>query len=813
MLQSASLPIAYWLPSLAAGVTTSVLAIIVWMRRPSQPATTLGLYLMSVAIWSFGYCLQLRGTTLEQQLFWSKVEYLGPIGVSMTGLIFTLQYSGLSEWVRTSRLLLLTIIPAVTEVLVWTSNRHGLIWSRIWLDTSGPYPLFGRAHGPWFWVFLVYGYALSLISMFLLFRVLYNRPGIYRSQTVVLLLGCITPFIGNVLYSFNLPPHSNLDLTVFAFSITGISMAWGLFRFQLPVIMPIARQTVFEGMSDGVVALDTSGNVVEVNPEASAIFGQPASRLIGRPIDTLFDLYPELAALHGLPREQNLELTIKRGGARRRYEVKCSFLKTRKERVIGSLIVLHDVSERELAEAELRQAHAVLEQRIDERTSDLSRTIAELREAENLLTHRACHDSLTGLANRKLFLDRVAERVECAGADDGPSYAVLYVDIDRFKIYNDGYGHHVGDRILVEMSRRLQNCLQPADTVARIGGDEFTILVNSVEGVAEASRLALACLEALALPARVAEHDIHLTASIGIALGLSRYRSAEEIVRDADLAMYRAKRMGGNRTLFFGESMRSSALALLQLERDLRLAVVREELVVQYQPFVRMQTGGVVGFEALVRWRHPERGMLQPADFLPVAEQSGMLVAIDEFVLREACRQKALWALASNSAAEIPFVSVNVSGWQFSHPRRWWEALSRLQGQAGGLRLEMLESVLVANAHAAVEFFAQVRTHDLHISLDDFGTGYSSLSWLSHFPIRSLKIDRSFVEGIATGGRDVSIIRAIIALARSLDMEVVAEGIESEQQSEILLELGCEYGQGFHFSPPVDAGAALAMVV
>jgi EAL domain-containing protein (putative c-di-GMP-specific phosphodiesterase class I) len=275
--------------------------------------------------------------------------------------------------------------------------------------------------------------------------------------------------------------------------------------------------------------------------------------------------------------------------------------------------------------------------------------------------------------------------------------------------------------------------------------------------------------------------------------------------------MYQAKRLGGNRTMLFGESMRSAALALLQLEQDLHQALARNEMLVVYQPFVRIETGAVLGFEALVRWLHPRRGLLLPKDFLAVAEENGMLVAIDEFVLREACRQKARWKEVAGTDSEPPFVSVNLSGWQLAHPG-WLDNLTALEGQTSGLRLEMLESVLIANAHAAVEFFDNVRAHDLHISLDDFGTGYSSLSWLSHFPIRSLKIDRSFVEGIATGERDISIIRAIMALARSLDMEVVAEGIQQERQCEILLELGCEYGQGFYFSHPVGAQAAFEMV-
>jgi diguanylate cyclase (GGDEF)-like protein/PAS domain S-box-containing protein len=810
--ESATLPVIYWLLAVAAGTSTSILAILIWLRRPSRTANALGLYLFSVAIWSFGYGFELQASTVGERIFWAKVQYLGPAGVSLAGLIFVFQYTGLNEWARTSRIILLGIIPAITQILVWTNEKHGLIWRSHWLNTSGHFQVLERTHGPWFWVFLIYGYSLCLVGMLLLARIFFQRSGIYRSQAAVLLMGSAVPFIGNIIYSFGLGSLPHLDLTVFCFSVTGISTAWGLFRFQLPVIMPLARQIVLEGMSDGVIAVDLGGNVVEVNPEASSIFGRAATQLIGQPAATAFNLLPELVSLCEPPQEGWIELTIQRPDVERRFDVKSTLLKTRRERIIGSLIVLHDITDRKAAETALLQAHSVLEQRIAERTADLSRTIEELQQAENQLTYSACHDALTGLANRKLFLDMVTYRAETSRDRSDELFAIFYLDIDRFKVYNDGYGHYVGDLILVEIGHRLRSFFRSADTVARMGGDEFTILVANVENAAEASLLAQSCLEVLSRPSGVAGNNIQLTASLGIAISNNnQQRGADEMIRDADLAMYRAKRLGGNRTTFFGESMRSAALALVELEQDLHQALARGEMAVVYQPFVRIETGAVVGFEALIRWIHPRRGLLLPKEFLAVAEESGMLIAIDEFVLQEACRQKARWRSITSGDLVTPFVSVNLSGWQLAHPK-WWDNLTALEGQTAGLRLEMLESVLIANAHAAVEFFDKVRAHNVHISLDDFGTGYSSLSWLSHFPIRSLKIDRSFVEGIATGDRDVSIVRAIIALARSLEMEVVAEGIQHERQCGILLDLGCEYGQGFYFSPPVDAQTALEIV-
>jgi diguanylate cyclase (GGDEF)-like protein/PAS domain S-box-containing protein len=802
----------FWLLPAFAAVSSLWLAVAIWLRRPSPPAITLGLYLFSVAIWSFGYCFQLRSADLAGQVFWSKVEYLGPAGVSLAGLIFVLQYAGIYKWVTTRRILLLAIIPMITQVLVWTNGMHGLIWRRIWLDTSGSYPTMGREHGPWFWVFLVYGYGLCFISIILLARVLFLRRGIYRRQAAILLLGCTVPFIGNILYSFGAGPLANYDLTVFCFSITGISTAWGLYRFRLSVIMPAAHEIVVEGMSDGLIVLEPGGNVVHVNREAAAIFGSSASMLVGRLGVNAFQQHPRFAQLCSAPVETRVELDIDRSGEFRRFDVKCSTLRNRRGRATGYLIVLRDISDLKAAEIQLRAAHAILEQRVDERTTDLSRTIQELQAAQQQLWFTACHDGLTGLPNRTLFLERLSTCLKPCRNQNSLSCAVFYVDVDRFKVYNDGYGHHVGDLILIEIGRRLKQCFQDCGTVARMGGDEFTVLVERFGSVDEISELAERCRQEMARPARIDWRDVHLTVSTGIAFGSPEDDRPEELVRDADLAMYRAKRLGGNRAVFFGESLRTSAVSLLQLEQDLRLAIQRRELVVYYQPFIHMRNRRVVGFEALVRWRHPIRGLLLPSEFLQAAEQTGMIMPIDEFVLSEVCRQKDLWNRTLSFRAVPLFVTINISGWQFSHSQRWWQMVNHLGAQTDGIRLEMMESVLIANAHAAAEFFEETRARNLQIYLDDFGTGYSSLSWLSHFPIRTLKIDRSFVQGLASGGPNLSIVRAIVALARSLDIEIVAEGIESEEQTLILQELGCQYGQGFYFSAPLDARSALEMV-
>ncbi len=808
-----SIPASYWLPPLISGATTLALAILVWVRRPSRPAVTLGFYLFSIALWSFGYCLELRGVTVEQKLFWSKVEYFGPAFMPLMGLIFVLEYTGNIRFLRKRYFLAAAAIPVITQVLAWTNEMHGWVWERFWVDHSSPFPLTGRTHGPWFWVFLTYGYVLAVSSMILLFRVLFRRRGIYRWQAAIMLIGCMIPFAGNAMYSFGIGPFPHLDLTVFAFSITGLSMTWGLFGLALPRIIPVARDTVIEGMSDGVVVLDLAGNVIEVNPEASAIFGRKAKDIVGRPAGDVFGANPEFLELCRQSCDTRVEITVARGSTRR-FDVRCSVLTSQLGRAIGSLIVLRDITEREAAQAKLRQAHAELEERVAHRTEDLSRTIQELRDAQDQLSFNATHDSLTGLANRKMFLERLSDRLQRALKENDPRFAILFLDVDRFKLYNDGYGHTTGDLILIEIGQRLRRCFRESDTVARMGGDEFTVLIEHLDQPDDAYRMGERFREALALPFRIEGRDLLLTGSIGVVVGLDAQRSADEIVRDADLAMYRAKRLGGNKAEVFEKSLRSSAVSQLQVEQDLRLGIQRNELVVRYQPFVRLGTGEIVGFEALVRWRHPERGLLPPGEFLPIAEQTGMIMAIDDFVLREACRQQAQWQ--EMKIREAPFVSVNVSAWQFLHTERWWQGLCAVREfyktRTDGLRLEITEGALIANPRASTEFFEHIRDHQLQIYLDDFGTGYSSFSRLSQFPIRCLKIDRSFVNGILEEGKDLAIVRSIVALGHSLGMEVVAEGIELRQQAESVHELGCEYGQGFYYSKPVDADTATALL-
>jgi diguanylate cyclase (GGDEF)-like protein/PAS domain S-box-containing protein len=433
---------------------------------------------------------------------------------------------------------------------------------------------------------------------------------------------------------------------------------------------------------------------------------------------------------------------------------------------------------------------------------------------EEQLLHDAFHDVLTGLPNRALFIDRLSQAAERAKRQDKCQFAVLFLDLDRFKTINDSLGHHAGDRLLVEVGRRLEGCLRSGDTVARLGGDEFTVLLESVGDTSDAVRMAERIQTRLAAACQLGGPELFVSASVGVALSAFGFDGPDEILRAANTAMHRAKEQGRGCRQVFDSAMHSHTVKLLRLETDMRSADARDEYEAHYQPIMSLETGRVAGFEALVRWRHPERGLVLPGEFIPLSEETGAVTRIDRWVLREACRQARLWheRLVGDSR---PTVSVNLSARSFLQPDLA-DYVERILEEtnlgAGDLNLEITESVLLEEADSVKSILFRLRDLGVGLQLDDFGTGYSSLSYLRRFPISALKVDRSFVAGMGPGGEGSEITRAVIALAHSLGMEAVAEGVEAAHQLELLRSLGCEYGQGFYFSGAVDASRAGKMV-
>ncbi|HEX3558397.1 MAG TPA: EAL domain-containing protein [Pyrinomonadaceae bacterium] len=441
--------------------------------------------------------------------------------------------------------------------------------------------------------------------------------------------------------------------------------------------------------------------------------------------------------------------------------------------------------------------------------------ITDRKRAEEQLLHDAFHDALTGLPNRALFMDHVKMAIQRSRRNGERLFAALFLDLDRFKIINDSLGHMVGDQLLVGIAHRLEACLRPGDTVARLGGDEFTILLEDLAETEDAIEVARRVQEAVSQPFNIGGHEVFTTVSIGIALSTTGYERAEDLLRDADTAMYRAKLLGKKRHVVFDKGMHDRAMELLQIETDLRRAITRKEFFLNYQPIVSLETGKVCSFEALVRWRHPERGLVMPSEFVPVAEETGLIIPLGQWVLTEACRQMREWQKFFRVDESVT-MSVNLSGRQFSQADLIEQISSALRDaglRPGCLKLEITESMVAENMDTAIDMLTQLRDLGVGLSMDDFGTGYSSLSYLHRFPIDTLKIDRSFVTQMTDNTENAEIVRTIVTLARSLDMKVIAEGVETREQLRRLGDLECDYGQGYLFSKPVAAAQAVEFLL
>lgn len=442
------------------------------------------------------------------------------------------------------------------------------------------------------------------------------------------------------------------------------------------------------------------------------------------------------------------------------------------------------------------------------------RNITEQKQVEERLLHDALHDALTGLANRALFMDRLTHVVNLAKRRKNYLFAVLFLDLDRFKVVNDSLGHIWGDRLLTEIADRLQKCIRAGDTIARLGGDEFALLLEDIQNVEDAVEIANRIHKSFSEPFSLDGHEIFAGASIGIALSSTDYELPEELLRDADTAMYRAKASGKGRSQIFDKAMHAHALTQLQIENDLRRAVERQEFQVYYQPIVSLASRRTTGFEALVRWQHPELGMIFPGDFIPVAEETGLILEIGEWVLRQACSQMQSWQ--EKFSQTPPFtISVNLSAKQFLQ-KNLVERVETILQETGldpcSLKLEITESVMMEQAEVAAVKLKALQNLGVHLSIDDFGTGYSSLAYLHSLPINTLKIDRSFVNSIDADVEKLEIIQTIVKLAWNLGFDVVAEGVETKKQLAQLRALKCESGQGFLFAKPMNSKAVEALI-
>ncbi|MFB2969771.1 EAL domain-containing protein [Aerosakkonema sp. BLCC-F183] len=494
-------------------------------------------------------------------------------------------------------------------------------------------------------------------------------------------------------------------------------------------------------------------------------------------------------------------------------------------------LLKQEIAARISAETELQKLTQELEQRVAERTSeltdamqDLQKTQIQLLQREEKLGRFAFQDSLTDLPNRAWFMNRLAQAIQTARERQDYLYAVLFIDLDRFKVVNDSLGHLLGDELLKSVSRKLQACLRHTDTVARFGGDEFVILLSDIKDISEATKIADRIQKELKQPFQLNDYKVFTEVSIGIILSSTGYDRPEDALRDADAAMYRAKAKGKGRYEVFDPTMQTLAMARLQLENDLRRAIdllpcsstasASQEFCLYYQPIVCLSTGKLSGFEALLRWDHPSLGLISPDRFIPIAEETRLIDDLGWWVLQEACRQLKIWQEQFPQkpplAINVNFSAVQIKQVDLLH--RIEEILREAAIPITSLKLEITESCILETLDWEEKTLKQLKALGINLCIDDFGTGYSSLSRLHEFPIDTLKIDRSFVSRIASDKDDTQIVQTIVTLARSRGMDIVAEGIETLFQLQKLQELGCDFGQGYFISMPVDKETATELL-
>ena len=561
-----------------------------------------------------------------------------------------------------------------------------------------------------------------------------------------------------------------------------------------PASPPLAgaeeRTRVFlESAPDAAVIVGSDGEMLLVNGQTEALFGYDREELVGRPIEMLL---PErlrhahvghrrgyLSDPRTRPMGAGLELAGRRkDGSEFPVDISLSAIETDEGRV--AMAFIRDVTQRKVAEEKL--------------------------------AYQAMHDSLTDLPNRSLLKDRLDQAL-ARSRRTGRTIAVLFLDLDHFKVINDGRGHAVGDQLLVAVAHRLRSVVRPGDTVARFGGDEFVVVFDNLGNPWEASQLSERLMGVVEAPMEIDGTELFVTASVGVAVA-GPGASAGSLLRDADTAMYRAKETGRGRVELFDEVLRQRADRRLEIAAALRHAIQRRGFSLAYQPVVSLADGRIVGAEALLRWEHPEWGSLAPARFITVAEETGLIVPIGAWVLEEACRQAVRWQAESPTAAPR-WVSVNLSARQLVEPslvETVGQTVARTGIEPDLLHLEVTESVVMDDVELFLERLLGLRSLGIHLSVDDFGTGYSSLSYLKRFPIDTLKVDRSFVDGLTTPGNDASIVAAVVALARALGLTVLAEGVETPEQLHEVRHLGCDLAQGFFVTRPLPGSGLAALL-
>jgi diguanylate cyclase (GGDEF)-like protein/PAS domain S-box-containing protein len=749
---------------LVSGAADVAATVAVWRRRGSPGRDALCLAMLATAAWSFAYALELSATDTSHRELWGALKYVGITVLPAAWLVFALQYTGRMGRPKAWFLGALAVEPVlVLGLLAAPGTRHLIRF----YPPGRPQPIATAQAGTLYWPHVIYSNLLVLTGSAILLVSVMRTSRLYWRQSITLLIAICLPLIGNALTDFNAPPFDHLDPTPLATSLAAWVLAFGVLRYRLLDLRPVARTHVVETMRDAVLVVDAHGHVVDLNPAAGQLLARNEGDLVGRPVAALLS---ELADPMSFRDPGVYDVQVRASDQERDMELSVTPLEDARGATAGRVLVFRDITERRELERELRRL--------------------------------AYTDRLTSLPNRALFHDRL-ERALAMARRRGAPVAVLFLDLDRFKVINDSLGHEIGDKVLVSVARRLKGCLRAEDTLARLGGDEFAILLPEIANRQDTHRVTEKCLAALSGPEAIGSHELTVNVSIGVAVFPEDGADVQHLLRSADAAMYRAKARGGGRAETFTHLLEQEVTRRHKIEVELRRGLRSGQLRVLFQPYCELATGRLVGHEALVRWHHPERGVLLPNEFLPLAEEAGLIAAIDRWVLAEACRKASEWPAPAS-------VSVNVSAGRLRRGDLYRDTTAILADTGldpSRLVLELSERILFDEMPDGLSSLADLTSIGVALALDDFGAGYTSLEQLRRLPVSQVKIDRSLITPVDGSEEDASIVAAIIEFAHALGLAVTAEGIERPSQLERLAELGCEYGQGFLFSAAVAAPA------
>ncbi len=792
-------PIIYVLITLLGAAVPAGIGYLTWKRRGKPGATALTGLIWLFALWGFLYAVELGAWSSSVVNVLYETRAIVFLAVAPLWSIFVLQYTGREGWLTWPLKALLFAVPLATLVLIFTNEDHGLVWTYEGVREEGPLLLANFAYGSWFWVDFFYATLLMLAGVTLLGLMLIRSQRLYAKQSVSLLLGVAGPWFAYASYMLGFDSGvgalPGLNPAILTFVPAGLALAWGLYRYRLLDISPVAHDTVVEGMSDGTMVLDARGRIVDLNPSAARILRCKPAEVVGESFrETMSkkgkatpmrsDLGNALLQRYEKSGHANEEITLGEGEDLRHYDLALSGLYDGRGKRTGHLVVLHEVTEKRLAVERLdRMAH---------------------------------YDALTGLPNRTLFHERLSQEVARTRRAAGKGQlALMFLDLDRFKTINDTLGHEVGDLLLIETARRLKASVREYDIVARLAGDEFTVILPEIQSIRDATEVAGRIVKSIAEPFLLDDNELVITSSVGICFHPANGNDPATLIKNADAAMYRAKASGKNRYEVFDEDALHSPSRHFEIENDLNRAIEQNQFVLYYQPEIHIDTSRMVGVETLVRWEHPTRGLIHPKDFIGAAEETGLIFAIERWVLREACRQMRSWQ--ERYPTDTPLTtSVNLSSRHFMHPNLpsvVHHVLEETGLSPEHLVLEIKESTLNEDAMSATATLQALKKLGVGLTVDNFGAASSSLTQLRRFPLDTLKIDASFISALHNSEEDRDLVSAIITLAHALGLKAAAEGIETPRQLMQLRDMGCDIAQGHYFSESLSYRAASAFLV